>query len=98
MAQVTRTPETNALMDYMSDISEEAVNARWMAETEYDLWRIVQNGPGQFWNIDITAEQIAELKRLSEASGTWAEIPLDEWREMYAKWDPRETGMTWRFK
>lgn len=93
-----RTPEIDALMEYMSDLSEEAVCARWMVETEYDLWRIVQNGPGQFWNIDITTEQIAKLKRLSDESGTWADYPLDEWREVYAKWDPHKTGISWRFK
>lgn len=62
-----------ALEAYMSDISEECYCAGWLHGLEEALWGFVQNGPGQWGQGDVTAENIAELKRLSDAAGGWWE-------------------------
>jgi hypothetical protein len=88
------TPPAQALTDYMSELSESAYYAGWMSGLEFELWRAVVDGPRRYGVLDITAEHIAELRRLSKACGGWIYFDdeteetfasLDDWRRRYAE-------------
>lgn len=74
----------------MSEISEEFDFAIWLGGCEFDLWTMVTGG-SRFWggsNREVAAEDIAELKRLSEITGGWIDgylhfIPLNDWLPIY---------------
>ena len=82
-----------ALADFMSELSEEAYCAGWMAGLEYALWRAVLEGPRRYGFLDINAEQIKRLRDLAgqchgwivfddDAEESW--LPMDEWEKRYA--------------
>ncbi len=84
----------SALAARMSDISEEAYCAGWMQDLEHSLWRAVVEGPRRYGRMDLTEQDVAELRRLSAAcagwiawdkehGGTW--FPIDAW---LARYDP----------
>ena len=66
-----------ALADLMSEISERCYAARWMRDTEYVLWDALAKGPRDWGRDQITADDLARLKRLSEASGGWITNSFD---------------------
>lgn len=97
------TPEQSQLANYMSDLSELAYCAGWMDGLEYALWAVLQGPDRAYGMVDFTDEQIARLRALSEACGgwiywhegaaCWAFMPIDQWRERYARAnDPRYHG------
>ncbi len=60
-----------ALASYMSELSEEAYSAGWIADCEHTLWRAVVDGPRDFGRLVIRQQHIARLKRLSDECGGW---------------------------
>lgn len=85
-------PEQLALADYMSELSEEAWHAGWIAHLEYDLWDAVTGGSSSFGQMDLTPEHLRALRNLSERCGGWIVydteveetfVPIDEWKEKY---------------
>jgi hypothetical protein len=84
-----------ALADFMSELSEEAYSAGWMGGLEFELWKALIGGPRVYGRLQITDEQIARLKQLSEAAKGWIVfddteeetlISLDEWKQRFEKW------------
>lgn len=76
----------------MSKISELEYSAGWMRGNEYFIWSAMQGNRGGY---RLTEQEIAELRKLSDAAGGWwiwrgkvpELIPMAEWLEMYAKWE-----------
>ncbi len=84
--------EAKALMDYMSDLSEEGYYAGWMGNLEYDLWQAVIEGPRKYGHAIIEKETIEKLKDLSNKCGGWIVfddveeeifVPLQQWLKVY---------------
>ena len=82
------------LANLMSDISEKCYSAGWATNTEYVLWDAIISGPRDFGQDKITMEEIDELKKLSNRTGTWivfddnmeeVAIPLDKWRKRFSQ-------------
>jgi len=80
------------LKEYMSELSEEAYEATWMMHLEYALWYCVLNGPKKYGRLDITEEQINQLKKLSDLCGGWVVwdisrdpefVNIDNWHKIY---------------
>jgi hypothetical protein len=77
----------------MSDLSEECWCAGWLTDCEFELWTLIHEGPSQWGMGEVTAADIAELRRLSAKSGGWVTyregvgtvfVPMDEWLAMAA--------------
>lgn len=86
----SETPSHNALMLYMSDLSEEAYSASWMDGLEFVLWKAVIEGPCTYGRLDITQEHIEVLQTLSKLAKGWIVhndteefIELDQWINRY---------------
>lgn len=86
-------PSAQALIDYMSELSEAAYSASWMAGLEFSLWKALSEGPMRYGQLDITKDHIAKLQTLSDTCGGWIVfedkthetfVPLDEWRMSYS--------------
>ncbi|MXV14324.1 hypothetical protein [Hufsiella ginkgonis] len=84
------TPEQKALADCMSDISERCFGADWMDGLEYDLWNALLHGERKYGQGMISANDIENLKRISNACNCWiyfddkqeeTAIALERWRE-----------------
>lgn len=84
--------EQRALADYMSELSEKAWHAVWIAHLEYDLWDAVTGGSSSFGQIYLTREHLQTLMNLSERCGGWIVydqaneetfVPIDEWKKRY---------------
>jgi len=82
------------LADLMSDISEEAYCAGWMANLEYVLWDAVLNGERQYGRYFIKQKDIDALITLSHLTDSWiyfdddneeTAMPLNSWRERFKK-------------
>jgi hypothetical protein len=74
---------------FMSAVSQAVYSTSWFTNLEYLLWEALDRGdPHPF-----TAQQVLELRALSEASRSWIRrddgkgrpLPLDEWRSHYKK-------------
>lgn len=87
-------PAQLALMEAMSELSEEAYCAGWMEGLEYALWRLLTEGPGRYGRLDASSEQLEHLRALSDACGGWVAfdselgevfVPLEAWRKTYAE-------------
>ncbi len=85
-------PEQRALADYMSELSEKAWHAGWIADLEYDIWGAVTGGSSSFGQMDLTSEHLQTLRNLSERCGGWIAyddaieetfVPINEWKEKY---------------
>jgi hypothetical protein len=59
------------LRDLMGTISDEAYCAGWMMGLEDDLWAALRVGPCTYGRVKLTADVIANLKRLHDAAGGW---------------------------
>lgn len=86
------TPEQRALADYMSELSEKAWHAGWIAHLEYDLWDAIMGGSSSFGQMYLTAKQLQALRGLSERCAGWIVydhateetfVPIDEWKSRY---------------
>jgi hypothetical protein len=89
------TKDQQALMRYMSGISEDCYWAGWLLGLEYTLWKAVLEGPMPFGPGRVTEGNILDLKNLAKACGGWIYwdndtdeetfIPIDQWKAMYDK-------------
>lgn len=79
----------------MSELSEEAYCAGWMDGLEYALWQVVIGDRREYGRLWISAERIAQLKRLSGECGGWIVfdekreqtwVPLRGWGQRFAAW------------
>lgn len=66
----TRAPRY-ALRHLMSDLSEDAYCANWHFDTEYALWELIQGERDAWMRLSADDPQIAELRRLHEATDGW---------------------------
>ena len=97
------TEEQVKLADLMSDISEEAYCAGWMANLEHVLWDAVLNGERKYGKYFITKKDINRLTALCEITNSWiyfdetgeeTAMPVNQWQEKFKK-DVRDNqGLT----
>lgn len=92
----------NALIDLMSDLSEDIWCAGWLMDCEYVFWEWVQDGKN--------LPELKPIKILSDEINGWVHWPnddkghpigdgpvfvaLDKWQGMYKTW--RNTQEIWR--
>jgi hypothetical protein len=90
------TPEElvrEALLQLMSDISEDCWCAGWLLDLEFFLWEAITTGKSDFgWGL--SEPELARLKHLHQMAGgwwIWAEdektnrfVPTEEWLALYA--------------
>lgn len=86
--------DAQALLDLMSQISEEAWAAAWMSGIEYDLWDALDRGPRPYGRIMLHDGLLVRLRDLSRACGGWIRfdddrgevfVPLPEWSKHCAE-------------
>jgi hypothetical protein len=109
-AKTTDTPEhrfaVQALIDYISELSEEAYCAGWMSAVEFALWRRVCEGPGRYGRLEVTEAHLQKLGELSRRCGGWVYwddatdetfVPMSQWEAMYSEWKKtvRRPGGDW---
>ena len=80
------------LMEYMSELSEEAYCAGWMTGLEYALWNALLNGSREYGRLEITDAHISKLRELSDRCGGWIVfddeteetfMPLEQWQKQF---------------
>lgn len=81
------------LFTMMRHVSQEGYSAGWLQDLEYDLWKIVEEGPQEFGFHWIGPDRIAKLRKLSELAEGWIVyedvptwIPMPLWLERYRTW------------
>jgi len=91
-ASLERTQDidaADALLDFMSELSEDCYCAGWLIGTEHALWRAHEEGPMSWGQGDVGASAVAKLRRLSAKAGGWWRwddehgplfVLMDEWR------------------
>ena len=85
------SPEAQALLRLMQEISEDYWAAGWLTDLEYSLWRLARGDPSGIqpaW--PASTEDGAELRRLSDLCGGWWAwdqkaldvrfVPTEEWQ------------------
>jgi hypothetical protein len=91
------------LADYMSQISEQAYHAGWLAELEYILWSAVIGGKREFGRYFISDEDVETLRSLSAKCNCWiifddkndeTAIKLEDWKKMFSESNPSN----WNFR
>jgi len=79
------------LADYMSDLSEEAYAAGWMAGLEFELWEALEGKIKVYGRLKINEEILRKLRRLSDEANGWIYfddieeekyVSFDEWKEI----------------
>lgn len=75
-------PDAQALLELMSQISEEAWAAAWMSGLEYDLWDAVKHGPRPYGKMMLHDGLLGRLRDLSTRCGGWIRFD-DERGEIY---------------
>ena len=94
-----------ALLNLMSDISEEAWCAGWMEGLEYALWHIMLHGPAKYGWEFIGEQTIQQLHNLSQEAGCWivfddatleTAVPLSEWEQMFRSANPNDYLMVYK--
>lgn len=87
------TPDQKALANAMSEVSEEAYSAGWMAGLEYTLWAVLTTDERRYGRATLKHETIERLRKLSEQCGGWITfddereevfVPLADWKQMVA--------------
>ena len=87
------TEDQRALFSAMSDLSEAGYHAGWLANLEYDLWRLLLAGGTSYGRHDVSEDELKRLRSLSEKCGGWIVFDDDahetfvshaEWQKMYA--------------
>lgn len=90
--EVCMEPDATKLMEYMSELSEEAYYAGWMDGLEYALWTAVLEGSLKYGHFQITRTHTAKLRELSDRCGGWIVwddateltfMPMDQWQKKY---------------
>lgn len=85
----------------MSELSEEAYFAGWMAGLEYALWEVLVEGRGKYGWLVVTEEQRARLRQLSNDCGGWIVfddateetwLAINEWEARFGKWKSTSSG------
>ncbi len=86
---------SEALVNFMSGISEYYYCAGWLTGLEFILWGMAYHGHDREFGMgEVSNDEIEHLKQLSEdADGWWRWdnedgnrfVTLDEWRAIYAK-------------
>lgn len=82
------------LCTMMRRVSEEAYSAGWLKDLEYDLWRILEEGPQAFGFAWLHQSRIDKLRQLAKLTSGWIVqgengphwVPMDEWLERYRIW------------
>jgi hypothetical protein len=84
-----------ALALEISGLSEKYYCASWLIDCEYTLWSFVQGAPRDWGFGEVTEEECAFLKGMSERAGGWIVwddevggelfVPADEWTRRYAE-------------
>jgi hypothetical protein len=64
-------PWARLLYRRMSDISEEGYAAGWRIGLEFALWRMLQGGDRRYGQTVVSADDLEELRLLSERAGGW---------------------------
>jgi len=89
------TPEQCALAKYMSELSEEAYCAGWMADLEYNLWEAVLGLRRAYGRTTISHAKKERLRALCDACAGWIVfengvgetwLPLDAWEQRFSEW------------
>src|SRR4051812_21843373 len=87
------TRDQRALAAAMSDLSESGFHAGWLSGLEYDLWRLLLVGGISYGQHEVSPEDIARLRALSEKCGGWIVfddekeeifVHLTEWQKLFA--------------
>jgi hypothetical protein len=85
-------------MELMWKVSEEAWSVGWMEEMEFQLWKIMGEGPGKYGQLFLDERFLEQLRdQAKKAEGwiywdkteqeTW--IDASGWEAMYAAWRAR---------
>jgi hypothetical protein len=85
------SPPQRQLADFMSELSEEAYCAGWMAGLEYALWEVVLGERKEYGWLAIGEDHRARLRQLADDCGGWV-IFDDETEETWlamAEWQAR---------
>ena len=89
------TPEQHALAEYMSELSEEAYCAHWMADLEYNLWEAVTGLRRAYGRTTISHVKKRKLRALCDDCAGWIVyetgvgetwIPLETWEQRFKEW------------
>ena len=89
------TPDQRLLAEFMSDLSEEAYYAGWMANLEYALWEAAMGLRRNYGHLTLTEVHCSRLRELSNACGGWVVfddatfetwLPRAEWERRFATW------------
>jgi hypothetical protein len=89
------TPEQRALAQYMSELSEEAYCAHWMADLEYNLWEAVVGLRREFGRTTISHAKKQKLRELGDDCAGWIVfendvgetwLPLEAWQQRFKAW------------
>lgn len=59
------------ILDWIYTTSEECWCATWMSRCEVDLYRLIQDGGGDYGGGEVTPEDAASLRELIEVGGWW---------------------------
>ncbi len=92
------SPRQNHLRDLLSEVSERCYHAGWLFETEYEVWRLLEEPRG--WGHCAPADLegiLGEIRAVSSELGEWIvwsdsdrcdneAIDIVSWRERYAQW------------
>lgn len=95
------TVDHRALYALMAAVSEECYCAGWMMGNEFALWRILIDPTGnrQYGQSEVTGEQVADMRVLSDRIGGWIGwyddgdepgLPSEEWGPRFIpreRWD-----------
>lgn len=101
LESLARSPDpvaAEALLDLMSNISEDYNCAGWLDGLEFILWEMLQGCPRHFGMGEVTEEELAQLRTLHEKCGGWwiyrhdektlasgeVYVSLDEWLQILA--------------
>ncbi|ANH67998.1 hypothetical protein [Mitsuaria sp. 7] len=88
MALDDLSPPQRALAEFMSDLSERAYAAGWLADIEIELWRALHSPAYRGGRLRLSLEDVHALESLSTACGGWiffdgeleeTFVPMEEW-------------------
>ena len=95
------TRDQRRLADYMSELSEQAYCAGWMAGLEFALWEALHGQRSEYGQLAFTEAHRQELKSLSESIGGWivfddereeSFVSCEQWKQMLSKRNGEQTG------
>ena len=91
------TAAQRRLVDYMSELSEEAYSAGWMLGLEYALWDAVLGQSDKYGRLSIGAGEVARLRELAGQCAGWIVfddeetwLPMVEWERRFDEWVRRD--------